>query len=157
MEPAKLDTILNFVPISETIATSGQPAAEQFAAIAAAGFEVVVNLALSTSPHALPNEAELVAAQGMEYLHLPVLWESPTLENLEQFFRIMDRCADRRVFVHCAMNMRVSVFIMLYRVIRLGVPMEPARQLMGRIWEPDKTWQAFLDTALAYYKELSML
>jgi protein tyrosine phosphatase (PTP) superfamily phosphohydrolase (DUF442 family) len=85
----------------------------------------------------------------MDYVHIPVVWENPTLEDLERFFTAMDALQGQKVFVHCILNMRVSCFVYLYRVIRQGVPEPRAREAMRKIWEPDVTWQAFIDEALA--------
>jgi protein tyrosine phosphatase (PTP) superfamily phosphohydrolase (DUF442 family) len=143
--------ILNFLAISDTLGTAGQPAREQFADIAAAGYEVVINLAMPDSTGALADEAGLVAAHGMAYVHIPVVWERPTLADLARFFDEMEARRGARVFVHCALNMRVSCFVYLYRVIRLGVPPEEAARAMARIWQPDAVWRAFIDRSLAHY------
>jgi len=135
--------------VSDAIGTAGQPTAEQFGDIKAAGYEVVVNLAMPDSPDALPDESELVAEQGMAYVHIPVVWECPTAQDLEQFFAIMDEHWDKKVLVHCAVNKRVSSFIFLYQVIRQGVPPEDAREVLLRIWEPNAVWQSFMDDSLA--------
>ncbi len=144
-----MNDILNFQRISETLATAGQPSAEQFSAIRAARFEVVVNLATDTSENRVPNEAELVAGLGMEYVHIPVVWTNPTADDLDRFFEKMYRCQGRNVFVHCALNMRVSAFVFLYRAIRQQVPLETARAPMLRIWQPDGRWAEFIVAALA--------
>ncbi len=122
---------MNFQPVSETVGTAGQPTREQFASIRAAGYEVVVNLAMSDSPNALPNEAELVVKYGMEYVHIPVMFDSPKIRDLESFFETMARHRCSRVFVHCALNWRVSVFVSLYRTLCLGVPYSDAEQSAG--------------------------
>jgi protein tyrosine phosphatase (PTP) superfamily phosphohydrolase (DUF442 family) len=146
-----ISDILNYLPISESLGTAGQPTSEQFAAIRAAGYGVVINLAMPDSTNALANERNLVEAQGMVYVHIPVVWESPTLDDLARFFDEVEDCRGRKVFVHCAMNMRVSCFVLLYRVVRLGVPLAEAVQTMRRIWAPDAVWQAFIERALAHY------
>jgi protein tyrosine phosphatase (PTP) superfamily phosphohydrolase (DUF442 family) len=143
-----LEEITNFLRISDAIGTAGQPTAAQFAAIKAAGYRVVVNLAMPDSTNALPNEGALVAEQGMDYVHIPVVWERPTIGDLEQFFEVMDRYRGKRVFVHCAMNMRVSVFLCLYRVLRENTPFEVASEAIYEIWEPDAVWDSFLRQAL---------
>ena len=143
-----LEQITNFLRISDAIGTAGQPTAAQFAAIKAAGYEAVVNLAMPDSTNALPNEGELVAEQEMDYVHIPVVWERPTIRDLEQFFEVMDRYRGKRTFVHCALNMRVSVFICLYRVLRENTPFEVASKAIYRIWEPDAVWDSFLRQAL---------
>lgn len=151
MTPAALEGILSYLPISKTLGTAGQPTAEQFAAIKAAGYEVVVNLAMPDSSNALPHEQALVAEQGMHYVHIPVVWEHPTARDLEHFFDVLARCRGRRVFVHCALNMRVSAFVLLYRVIWQGVSLEAAREDLLKIWQPNAVWQRFIDDSLAEY------
>jgi len=144
-----IEGILNYLPISEAIGTAGQPSEAQFAAIRAAGYEAVVNLAMPDSSNALPDEGELAAGQGMDYVRIPVLWDAPTMADLARFFAVMDGYRDKKVLVHCAVNMRVSVFVLLYRVLRLGVPLGEARKDMLKIWEPNEVWQSFMEDALA--------
>ena len=147
-QPQARSGITNYLPISGILATAGQPAAEHFAVIRAAGFKVVVNLAMPTSTDALPNEAELVTAQGMEYVHIPVVWEAPTEDDLERFLAVMDRNRGRKVLVHCALNMRVSCFVFLYRVLRLEAPAPEAWQDVLATWEPNEVWQRFVHNML---------
>jgi SAM-dependent methyltransferase/protein tyrosine phosphatase (PTP) superfamily phosphohydrolase (DUF442 family) len=154
MSPQNMDDICNYLRISESLGTAGQPTSDQFADIRAVGYEVVINLAMPTSTNALPNERELVTGLGMDYLHIPVVWEAPTLSDLARFFQAMDENWHRRVFVHCALNMRVSVFVLLYRILRLGVPLEIASEALERIWHPNPVWQAFIDEALAKWDEV---
>jgi protein tyrosine phosphatase (PTP) superfamily phosphohydrolase (DUF442 family) len=145
----KLNEICNYLPIGPDLCTAGQPSREQIALLREAGYELVVNLAMPDSTGALPDEAELVAAQGMEYVHIPVIWEAPTLADLERFFEVLDAARGRKVLVHCALNMRVSVFVCLYRVLRLGVPLDAALETVRLIWEPEGVWADFVDGALA--------
>jgi protein tyrosine phosphatase (PTP) superfamily phosphohydrolase (DUF442 family) len=143
-----MSRILNYLLISDRLGTAGQPTADQFADIRAAGYKVVINLAMPDSTGALPDEETLVTALGMDYVHIPVVWEGPTLQDLARFFEVMEQYRDRKVFVHCAMNMRVSAFVFLYRVLHQGVPIEEARQALNQIWEPDGIWQALIELAL---------
>jgi protein tyrosine phosphatase (PTP) superfamily phosphohydrolase (DUF442 family) len=144
-----VDEICNYLRISESLGTGGQPLPEQFAAIKGAGYELVVNLAMPTSTNALLNERELVIEQGMDYVHIPVVWEAPTERDLERFFEVMDENRGRKIFAHCALNMRVSVFVLLYRVLRQGVPLHIAQEALHRIWQPDGVWQDLMDNALS--------
>src|SRR5688572_16184556 len=113
---ASLEEIRGFLRLDDRIATSGMPLPGHFAAMRDAGFEVVINLALPTSDNAIGNEGELVSQQGMTYVHIPVNFERPTPADFDTFQGVMDIFADRKVFVHCAANMRVSAFMYLYRV-----------------------------------------
>jgi len=142
-----LQSIFAFLPFGANVGTGGQPSAEQFSLIAQEGYRSVVNLALASSPGALPDEAELVAGLGMDYTHIPVDFSAPKLEELQRFFEAVER-APGKVFVHCIANKRVSVFLFLYRVLRLGHPVAEAEMALHRIWTPDEVWQDFIDRAL---------
>ena len=124
------------------------PKAEDFAAIRQAGFDTVINLALPTSDNALANEGELVSAQGMTYVHIPVKFDSPEKTDFEQFTRLLDACAGQHVFVHCAANMRVSAFVFLHRLGH-GVDRATAERDLKSIWEPDGVWRDFVNERLA--------
>jgi uncharacterized protein (TIGR01244 family) len=143
-----LERIYNFIQLSEEIATSGQPTAEQLKNIAQAGFEIVINLGLTGTDYALADEEGWVRQLGMSYIHVPVLWEAPTRENLEAFFSVLEEHKSKRIFVHCAANMRVSVFMALYRILRLGWTCERAFEDVRKIWEPDGQWSAFIEDIL---------
>jgi protein tyrosine phosphatase (PTP) superfamily phosphohydrolase (DUF442 family) len=146
-----LGEVLNFLPISEHIGSGGQPTAEQFSDIKDAGYDLVVNLAMPDSTNALPNEAELVREQGMQYVHIPVIWEAPKDDDLDRFFEIMDQNRLRKVFVHCVVNWRVSCFVYLYRVIELGVPVKVAEKSLLEIWRPNAVWHSFIKRSLTRY------
>lgn len=141
-----MDEILNFVQLTDSIGTSGQPLPEQFERIAAAGYSVVVNLAVPDSHNAVANEGSLVTATGMTYVNIPVKWENPTLDDLRRFIRTMRAFEGERIFVHCAMNMRVSAFMFHYLTLERGLPPERARSPILEKWEPrmDEVWKRFL-------------
>ncbi len=143
-----LSSILHFREISERLGTAGQPAADQFAVIREAGYEVVINLALTTSDNALANEGSLVAGLGMAYVHIPVDFTRPSASDFEAFAGVLDAFRGRRVFVHCAMNMRVSAFVFIYRVLRGEATRAEALRDLKAIWEPDGTWARFIEERL---------
>ena len=61
----------------------------------------------------------------------------------------MDARSGQKMLVHCAANYRVTAFIGLYRVIRLGWTLESAFEPMRSVWEPDATWARFIADMLA--------
>ncbi|MEZ4705701.1 MAG: protein tyrosine phosphatase family protein [Caldilineaceae bacterium] len=145
---ASLTDIYNFLPIDDRCSTAGQPTVEQFTAIKAAGY-VIINLGMPDSPRAVPEEAAIVTAQGLDYVAIPVVWEAPTAADLTAFCAAMRVNAGKKCFVHCIANMRVSAFTFLYRVTVLSVPVDEARQSLHQIWEPNPIWQQFIDEQLA--------
>jgi protein tyrosine phosphatase (PTP) superfamily phosphohydrolase (DUF442 family) len=150
MPERELLAICNYRRLDSRLATAGQPSTEQFAGIGKA-FDVVINLALPDSPNAIPNEADMAKRHGLGYIHIPVDFKKPTLDDLQRFFACMAENDGKRVFVHCALNWRVSAFLFLYRVIVQQLPVAQALTEMHAIWTPDATWREFINQALAYY------
>ncbi len=153
MSTNAIEDIYNFLKLSDSVATAGQPTEAQFSAIKESGYRVIVNLALPESTNALPNEQAIVESQGMQYIHIPVIWEKPTLENISRFFSVMETNADKKILVHCAANMRVSVFMYLYRLIHDGISNEKAKQDLHQIWIPNDNWQEFIQQVINHYQQ----
>ena len=145
--------IINFVELSERIATSGQPAAADFKSIAAQDYTTVINLALPSSDHALPDEGAIVTGLGMNYVHIPVRWEAPQTDQFRRFAGLLRQLDGEKVWVHCALNMRVSCFMYLYRRHELGWAEADARKYMAPIWDPGDypAWAGFVDNVAAAY------
>jgi uncharacterized protein (TIGR01244 family) len=142
--------IYNYQFLTEKLSSSGMPTAEQMKEVAEAGTQVVINLAPATVKDALPNEDSLVRSLGMEYVHIPVEWNHPTQQNLQDFFAAMDEHQEEKVLVHCQANYRASSFVMLYRVLKLGWKKEEAIPVMEKMWNPEDfpVWQKFIDQNL---------
>ncbi len=142
-----LGHITGFSSVGPKLATAGQPSEAQLRGVAAEGFEVVINLGLLDPSYCLPDEAGFAGQLGMEYHHIPVDFQAPQLENLEQFFAVMDAVRGKKVFVHCAANMRASIFVSLYGQTRFGWTAEKANTLIARIWQPNDVWGQFIRRA----------
>ena len=150
LSPKKgIEDILNYRYISDKLATSGQPIAAELELISQAGYKTVLNLAPPNASNALPEEEAIATGWGMNYINIPVVWDNPTMADFNQFCDVMDNHKDKPIFVHCAMNMRVSAFMYLYRHLKMGVPASKAYSAMKTIWEPNATWQQFIETAIA--------
>lgn len=145
-----LATIRNYVKVSDRLATSGQIAYDQIAALHEAGYEVVINLA---PPSLGSNELEgyLVTDAGLSYVQIPVDWQKPSLRDLELFYAVMEANRDRKVFVHCFANMRASAFTYLYRTLVAGESDAEALADMTAVWDPSEVeqWSALIETAKA--------
>jgi protein tyrosine phosphatase (PTP) superfamily phosphohydrolase (DUF442 family) len=139
----------NIHQVFDWLWSSGQLSEDDIACLPALGIEAVINLALPTSSNALSGEAELVTSHSIAYVQIPVLWEQPALRQLDQFFGALKAFEGRKVWVHCAKNMRVSAFIYLYRRMVLNENIEDASFPMREVWMPNETWQAFIQSALA--------
>lgn len=119
---------------------------EQIAGLRHAGYEVVINLLPMMHDKAMENEAETVRENGMRYEQIPVVWTKPAQEDITRFFAVMDECAqqNRRVFVHCAVNMRASAFLYLWRTLHGGVDVDDAEADLHDVWVPEGWWAEFI-------------
>jgi protein tyrosine phosphatase (PTP) superfamily phosphohydrolase (DUF442 family) len=146
---ASVSDIYQYKQAAPDLATSGQPREEQLAAIAADGYEVVVNLALHDDPrYSLPDEPGCVRRLGLEYVHIPVSFDAPTGEDLQTFFDAMDARKGKRIWLHCAANLRVTAFLGLYRAIRERWSHDQAFALMADVWKPNPVWEQFIGEQL---------
>lgn len=154
MNNSLISGIYNFRLVDDELSTSGQPSEDQLAALAKDGFEVVINLALHDDPrYSLPDEAGTVKSLGMDYVHIPVRFDAPAESDLKEFFAAMKQHEGKKMLVHCAANMRVSVFVGLYRVIELDWPKDDAFALMDSLWEPNAVWKVFISNMLEKHLE----
>lgn len=128
------------------ITTSGQPTEAELVEIGKLGVRRVINLTLTSSPRALPDEAATVIALGMEYIHIPVDFAAPTKISFAAFCAAMAADEGEKVYVHCAVNYRVSAFFCRYRRDVLGIDPAQARADLERVWQPDAVWAAFIDS-----------
>ena len=150
MTTESLVKIHKYRQIDGRLSTSGQPSIKQIAAIADAGFQTIINLALHDDPrYSLPDEPGVVTGLGLKYVHIPVQFSAPKTTELQAFFDAMEADSSRMIWVHCAANIRVSAFLGLYRVIKQGWNQDEAFALMHGLWEPDQVWSTFINTTLA--------
>ena len=145
-----MENIFNFLPISNSVATAGQPTEKQLPLIRAAGYQVVINLAPHDAENALPDEKKAVESLGLKYIHIPVKFDHPTGDDFEQFCKSMQDNTQKSVFVHCAANLLVSAFIYLYRRIHKGLSDEQAQIELQKIWTPNKIWRQFMEQIMEH-------
>lgn len=145
---AEIAEIYNFRQLTPLLATGGQPSEEGLNAICKAGFDAVINLGLADAPYALVEEQAILESCGIRYLHIPVSFESPEAENFEIFRKRMKALSQSRLFVHCAANKRVSVFIALFRVIEEGRTLDEVLADIHAVWQPNATWERFMQRIL---------
>lgn len=139
----------NTYQVFDWLWTSGQLSVSDIAQLPARDVDVVINLALPGSSNALPGEADRVTGEGLDYVQIPVEWEHPALDQMIRFFAVLKAFEGRTTWVHCAKNMRVSAFVLLYRHLCLEESMTDAAYPLQRVWVPNAVWQTFIDRALA--------
>ncbi len=143
-----METIINLIKVNEKLFTSGQPTKEQFDLIAASHFDVVINLALATSENRLEDEDDIVTSLSMNYFHIPVDFETPTLKNLNDFLHLLYSLRDKKVWVHCMKNYRVSAFMYVYHKYIFQTPFDEINLDIFNEWQPSTKWQDIMKTPM---------
>ena len=138
-----IESVTNYIRVSDRLSSSGQPHEDEFRSIAAAGFAAVINLAMPDSDKAIAEEGHIVTQLGMAYHHIPVPFDAPKISHLTQFFGLMDSLQNEHVWVHCVVNYRVSAFLYLYRRWK-GMSEDEARIAVLADWRPNAIWQDFI-------------
>jgi protein tyrosine phosphatase (PTP) superfamily phosphohydrolase (DUF442 family) len=125
------------------------PTIRQLKAIAEAGVDLLINLTPHHVPNSIPNETQLVASLGMEYISIPINWNTPE-DGLNIFMDVMDANHEKKIHVHCEANFRASAFISMYRITRLGWEPEKAFEVMTSMWGEDAypVWKMFISDGI---------
>jgi protein tyrosine phosphatase (PTP) superfamily phosphohydrolase (DUF442 family) len=144
----KTEDIHNFRRANDRSITGGQPTEEQLQAVAADGYQVVINLATIDPRYSLSDEAATVTSLGMKYHHIPVNWDQPTDADFAAFERVMQQVGDERTLVHCAANYRATAFYSLYAEKHLGWSKERGREFRASVWRDEgkfPVWKALIE------------
>ena len=147
----ELSDISNYRQYSELFSSSGQPTALQLEKAEQQGFERVIYLAFTDNDTAIDDEDRVVKQLGMDYVHIPVDWEKPTLADFKTFADVMGSENEVKTLLHCQVNFRASSFSFLYRVAVQGVPLLDAKNDLDGVWAPNETWFRFIRTVLDDY------
>jgi protein tyrosine phosphatase (PTP) superfamily phosphohydrolase (DUF442 family) len=144
----ELTGISNFREYSPDFASSGQPTREQMELLKSEGYERIIYIAFSDSGKAFADADVLVKKLGMEYVHIPVVWDNPSAADFYAFADVMQRYPDKKSLLHCQVNYRASAFSFLYRVLYQDVPVDTAKADMNTVWKPDETWRELIFSIL---------
>lgn len=148
---ADLSGIDNYREYSQLLSSSGQPSGAQLTLAADQGFDRVIYLAFTNNETAIDHEDSIVKSLGMEYIHIPVDFQQPTIDDFRTFVSVIQEKEGAKTLVHCQVNFRASTFSFLYRVIFLEVPMLDAKEDMDGVWSPNETWFRFIRSVFESY------
>lgn len=138
----------NIVPITSRLVTSGQPPASTLAQLASLGFQAVVYLAPNTVSNAVKSEPDLLKQQNVEFVHIPIPFSSPNAGHVAAVFSALQRLSDKKVLVHCEVNMRASSMVFLYRAIVLKEDPVHAYNSVTAVWSPRGPWRTLIQEQL---------
>jgi protein tyrosine phosphatase (PTP) superfamily phosphohydrolase (DUF442 family) len=138
----------NIVPIDPRLVTSGQPSARGLAALRDRGFDAVIYLAPNTVSDAVREEPAILEAQGIEFVHIPIPFNAPDEGHFVTFAEALGKLRNRKVLVHCQVNLRASSMVFLYRTIIEKQDPAAAYEAVARVWTPEGPWKSLIATQL---------
>lgn len=146
LQSSNLKKIFNYYKVPDLFETSGQPNNKQLNSIANGGYEAVINLAPNTTIEGkIINEDAILKSNNIAYIHIPVDFNNPLDEDFNKFVAALEQNKHKKIWVHCAANMRVSAFVFKYRRDILGLSQKNIERDLKAIWIPNKTWGSFLE------------
>lgn len=143
MDAAHSGPVMNYHRVNDRLVTGGHLLDGGTATLKEQGVKVVIDLR-DDSPS---GEKERFAAQGIEWINIPVEWRDPKAADFERFSATMSEHQDDHVLVQCAANYRASAMTYLYRVVVEEVPEEEATEDLNAVWDPNEndTWREYID------------
>jgi protein tyrosine phosphatase (PTP) superfamily phosphohydrolase (DUF442 family) len=145
-------TAPNVVPIDATLVTSGQPTRESLAALGSEGYQSVLYLAPSNVHDAVKDEPQILSRQGIEFVHIPIAFGSPTEEDVAAVATALDRLHGKKTLVHCQVNMRASTVVFLYRTVYRHEDPQSAYESVSKVWVPEGPWKQLVVNELAEHR-----
>jgi len=139
---------VNFVKVSDRIDTSGQPSLGLLESFSEKNYGLVINLAPPLSKGSIMQEGGLIAKNGTKYVNIPVDWQHPTWQDFDFFSQVLNISGNKKILVHCQINMRGSLFTFLYRVIHEKIDPVIAQEKMTAVWVPTDQWLTFAQAML---------
>lgn len=98
-----LSQIPAFSIIHEHLFSSTQPSVEQLKLIKEYGCSTVINLALTNSSNCIENEDQVCLEHGLNYIHIPIDWETPSSDQCLLVLDLIDHLVQNEiVWLHCA-------------------------------------------------------
>lgn len=128
--PASLP-IRNFLPITERVVGGGPPSAETIAEMKSLGYSTIINMRTSGEA-GVAEEAELAAAAGLHYVHIPISGSTTNLRNALALSQALESAPDGKVLLHCGSGNRVGAMWGLKEAIENGLDADTASEVARR-------------------------
>lgn len=140
--------IFNYTELDDKLTIGGQPMVMQFDELEKAGFETIIQIKVVEAEFVLQDEAYHVEQHNMEHAAMEMSFGNPTLDNVREFFAMMDSAQGKKVFAHCAAGFCASGMVMMYKMIRDGMSYtEAIDSYTVDNWQPNDAWTALMDEA----------
>ena len=147
----KRDGLIRY-EIDERLTLAGQPQPDDWALLAAEGFEVVINM--RGDPERAAAQRRAAQAAELRYIHLPLPAYELEAEHLAAFHALMQAQAGR-VFLHCRSATRVALMWLLERTVYDGWSQERAEAGLRAAGYDEDAMETFAFCAADYFERES--
>ncbi len=106
--------------IDDKQSVGGQPSDQAYAKASASGFRSVLTFRARTDGVDLWRERLMVEKNRLRYFNLPVITALPSLEQLNEFLRLVRDNANHPMLVNCAFAERVAPYMMIFNMVEQG-------------------------------------
>lgn len=138
--------------VTPDVLLAAQPQPDDWAALAAAGYQTVLNI--RSDPERAAAQAERARAAGLRYIHAP--WPAYTLEaaHIADLAAIVEAAETGRLVFHCRSATRVGLMWMLYRRLRQGWSPEQAEAELRAAGYDDESMETFDFCAADFFERI---
>jgi len=137
--------------LNERLTLAGQPQPEDWARLAAEGFDVVINMRSDPAYAAIQQRG--AEAAGLRYIHLPLPAYELEPEHLAAFHEIIG-AQTGRVFLHCRSATRVALVWLLDRIAYAVWSQAQAESALRAAGYDDNAMQTFAFCADDYFQRV---
>lgn len=146
-----LNSIPNFLKLSDKVWTGGQPPLETLPLLKDSGIKTIINLRVH-SEYKGDEEQAKAKELGLHYINVPVVYTAPEDKDATEFLKVTDEQLKKGpVFIHCTAAIRVGAFWMIRRMMRDGWSYDQALEEANRIGLRNR--QHLIDFAKKYVEQ----
>jgi uncharacterized protein (TIGR01244 family) len=138
--------------LDERLTLAGQPQPDDWAQLAAEGYQVVINM--RSDPARAATQQQNAEAVGLRYIHLPLPAYELEAEHLATFHAVMQAQVGR-VFLHCRSATRVALMWLLERIVYNGWEQERAEAALRAAGYGEDAMETFAFCAAEYVERVA--
>ncbi|HWQ14875.1 MAG TPA: protein tyrosine phosphatase family protein [Roseiflexaceae bacterium] len=138
--------------IDGRLTLAGQPQPEDWEALAAEGFAVVINM--RSDPERAADQQRRAEGAGLRYIHLPLPAYELEPEHLATFHQVL-AAQEGRVLLHCRSATRVALMWLLDRVVYDGWSRARAEQALRAAGYGEDAMETFSFCADDYFERVA--
>jgi len=136
----------NFKTNSELITSSGTIINVNLESFLNLNYEVIINLLPDEAEYSRENESEDFAKLGIDYVYIPINWETPNSSDYDAFETALIKATGKKVHIHCAANYRATAFYAIFAHKNKGWSTEKIKEFIGSTWQISEypAWEKFV-------------